>query len=107
MTAMLRLPCLSDALPQDALVSAQATAEIEKIVEQVKQERDEMILKAHLFKAEAKDEWTKVDKEWEHLKSKSEQVGKEAKGASGDVAAAAKLLGEEIIKSFKRIRKTL
>ena len=33
MTAMLRLPCLSDALPQDALVSAQATAEIEKIVD--------------------------------------------------------------------------
>ena len=33
MTAILRLPCLSDALPQDALVMAQATAEIEKIVD--------------------------------------------------------------------------
>ena len=88
-------------------ITETAKIEIEKIVEQVKQESDEMILKAHLFKAEAKDEWAKVDKEWEHLKSKSEQVGKEAKGASGDVSAAAKLLGEEIIKSFKRIRKTL
>jgi hypothetical protein len=29
----LRLPNLSDALPQEALVNAQATAEIEKIVE--------------------------------------------------------------------------
>tara|TARA_R110000868_G_scaffold89984_2_gene250119 strand:+ start:411 stop:524 length:114 start_codon:yes stop_codon:yes gene_type:complete len=36
-----------------------------------------------------------------------EQVGKEAKGASGDVSVAAKLLGEEIMKSFHRIRKTL
>ena len=33
MTAILRLPYLSDALPQDALVMAQATAEIEKIVD--------------------------------------------------------------------------
>jgi hypothetical protein len=84
-----------------------AKVEVAKIIEQVKQERDEMALKAHLFKADAKDEWVKVDKEWEHFKSKAEQVGKEAKGASGDVTAAAKLLGEEIIKSFKRIRKTL
>lgn len=84
-----------------------AKIEVEKIVEQVKQERDEMILKAHLFKADAKDEWAKVDKQLEHLKSKAEQVGKEAKGASGDVTAAVKLLGEEIMKSFQRIRKTL
>lgn len=84
-----------------------AKIEVEKIVQQVKQERDEMMLKAHLFKAEAKDEWAKVDKEWEHFKSKTEQVGNEAKGASGDLSAAAKLLGEEIIKSFQRIRKTL
>jgi len=84
-----------------------AKLEIEKMIEQLKQERDEISLKAHLFKAEAKDEWTKVDKEWEHLKSKTEQLGKEAKGASGDISAAASLLGEEIMKSFQRIRKTL
>ena len=84
-----------------------AKAEIEKMLEQVKQERDEIVLKAHLFQADAKDEWHKVDKQWEHFKSKAEQVGKEAKGASEDVSAAAKLLGEEIIKSLQRIRKTL
>ena len=33
MTAILRLPYLSEALPHDALVSAQATAEIENIVD--------------------------------------------------------------------------
>lgn len=84
-----------------------AKAEIEKLVEQVKQERDEIVVRAHLFQADAKDEWDKVDKQWEHFKSKAGQVGKEAKGASGDVTAAATLLGEEIIKSFQRIRKTL
>ena len=84
-----------------------AKAEIEKLFEQVKQERDEIILKAHLFQADAKDEWQKVDKQWEHFKSKAGQVGKEAKGASDDVSAAAKLLGEEIINSLHRIRKTL
>jgi hypothetical protein len=84
-----------------------AKAEVEKLVEQVKQERDEIILKAYLFKADAKDEWHKVDEQWEHFKSKAEHVGTEAKDASGDVSAAAKLLAEEIMKSFQRIRKTL
>jgi hypothetical protein len=84
-----------------------AKAEIEKLVGQVKQERDEIVLKAHLFQADAKDEWHKVDKQWEYFKSKAGQVGKEAKGASDDVFTAVKLLGEEIIKSFQRIRKTL
>jgi hypothetical protein len=84
-----------------------AKIEIEKLLAQAKQERDEIVVKAHLFQADAKDEWHKADKEWEHFKSKAGQVSKEAKGASEDVIAAAKLLGEEIIKSFQRIRKTL
>ena len=84
-----------------------AKEEFEKMLAQIKQERDEILLKAHLFEADAKDEWQKVDKQWEHFKSKAGQVGKEAKVASEDVSAAAKLLGEELIKSFKRIRKTL
>lgn len=84
-----------------------AKAEVDKLIEQVKQERDEMLVRAHLFKAEAKDEWRKVDKQWEHFKAKSEQVGSEAKNVSGDVAAAAKLLGEEILRSFQRIRRAL
>lgn len=88
-------------------ITENAKQEMEKLIEQVKQERDEVLLKAHLFKADAKDEWEKVDKEWVHLKSKAEQVGKEAKGASGDVSAAAKLLGEEVLKSFQRIRRSL
>jgi hypothetical protein len=88
-------------------IAENAKKEIEKMFEQVKQERDEIVLKTHLLKADAKDEWHKVDKQWEHFKSKAGQVSKEAKGASGDVSAAANLLGEEIKKSFQRIRKTL
>ena len=88
-------------------IAENAKHEVEKILEQVKQERDEIVLKAHLLKADAKDEWHKVDKQWEHFMSKAGQVGKEAKGASGDVSAAAKLLGEEVMKSFQRIRKSL
>ncbi|WP_339720060.1 hypothetical protein [uncultured Paraglaciecola sp.] len=88
-------------------IAQSAKKEVEKMLEQAKQERDEIVLKAHLLKADAKDEWQKVDKQWEHFKSKAGQVSKEAKGASEDVSAAAKLLGEELIKSFQRIRKTL
>lgn len=88
-------------------ITENAKAEIEKLFTQVKQERDEIVLKTHLFQADAKDEWHKVDKEWKHFKSKASQVGNEAKDASDDVSTAAKLLAEEIMKSFQRIRKSL
>jgi uncharacterized protein (DUF111 family) len=88
-------------------ITENAKAAVEKLFAQVKQERDEIVLKTHLFQADAKDEWHKVDKEWEDFKSKAGQVGKEAKGASDDVSTAAKLLAEEIMKSFQRIRKSL
>jgi hypothetical protein len=88
-------------------ITENAKAEVEKMLGQVKQERDEIVLKAHLFQADAKDEWDKVDKQWEHFKSKAGQVGKEAKDASEDVSAAVKLLGEELMNSFQRIRSTL
>lgn len=91
----------------DNYSSQKAKEEIERLIEELKQERDEMILKVHLMKADAKDEWQKVDKEWEHFKAKSAAVGREAKDASEDVTAALKLLGEEILQSFIRIKKSL
>ena len=85
----------------------EAKKELERLIEEVKPERDEMFVKAHLLKADAKDEWEKVEKNWEHFRSKANLVGKEAKDASGDVAAAAKLLGEELMNSMKRIKRSL
>lgn len=89
------------------LSSEKIQEEMEKLLADMHRERDELIVQAHLLKAEAKNEWEKVEKDWEHFKAKAEQVGAEAHEASGDVAAAAKLLGEELKQSYVRIKKLL
>ena len=87
--------------------SEKAKQEVDKILQKLEQERDEMVVKAHLLKAEAKDEWGKVEKQYDHFRAQAEKVGKEAKESSGDIYAAAKLLGEEVMHGFERIRKSM
>jgi hypothetical protein len=53
-----------------------------KIMEKLRQERDELKLKAHLGKAEMRDEWETLERKWEHLEGRMEGVAEEAREAS-------------------------
>ena len=81
--------------------------EVKKLVEALKQQRDELKLKIHLAKADASDEWTKAEERWKRLKAKTEIFREEAGESSKEVTAAAKLLVDEIKRGYERIRKTL
>jgi hypothetical protein len=91
----------------DPISTQRAKKEVASILQKIEQERDELVVRAHLLKAESKEEWAKVEKQYDHFKSQAEKVGKEAKSSSDNVYAAAKLLGEELISSFNRIRKSM
>ncbi|MCC2615690.1 hypothetical protein LJ739_05500 [Aestuariibacter halophilus] len=86
---------------------AQLQKELDRLMNDVRREKDELTVKAHLFKADAKDEWDKVEKKWQQFSHKAEAFGQEAQDASGDVGAALKLLGEELKHSFQRLKKKL
>jgi hypothetical protein len=81
--------------------------DVKKVVETLKQQRDELKVKIHLAKAEAGDEWEKAEKKWEQLKTKTRMLGTEAGDASKDIGAAAKQLAKEIKHGYDRIRKLL
>ncbi len=70
-------------------------------------QRDEIRVRLHLAGAEAKDAWEDVEKQWHHLEAKSAQIGAEAKDAGGDIAAAGKLLADEIKEGYKRLLKLM
>lgn len=78
-----------------------------KLKDEIEQDRDELILKAYLLKADTKDEIEKLEKKWREFKGHSRQVGEEAKKTSEDVLAAASLLGQELKAGYKRIVKSL
>ena len=80
---------------------------IERIISDVKQERDEVKVRLHLAKLDASDEWSELERKLEKLENKTKELGGVTLEASQDVGAAAKLLGDEILNGFKSIGKHL
>lgn len=81
--------------------------EINKLNETLKTERDELKLKIHLGKMEVQEEWEKAEKQWQHFQAKANELGSAGKESAQDVGAALKLLGEEVVHAFSRIRRSL
>jgi len=85
----------------------EAETKLEQMLAQLRQERDELRVRAHLLKAEVKQEWDEVERKWEQVEFKLERVGQGARESAGDIGAATKQLGEEIANAYRRIRKAL
>jgi chromosome segregation ATPase len=79
----------------------------QEILEKLKQQRDELRLKVHLGKAEARDEWEELEEKFSSLKERLLAAGGEATDAKGDISTAAKDLASELKKGYERIRAKL
>ena len=79
--------------------------EIQKILDKLTQQRDELIVQAQLAKLEAMDEWKNAESKFSQLRSKSGPLKDTAKESAQDIQAAAKQLAEEISRGYDRIRK--
>ncbi len=78
--------------------------ELDTLVQTLKTERDELKLKIHLAEAEARDEWERLEPQWQRLQEKAHAVGNTAAEASHEIGAAAQLLGSELADGYVRIR---
>lgn len=83
----------------------QTPEELQKVMDSLATQRDELILKAHLAKLEAREEWRELEDKLEVLRGKAAQAADVAGDAANDIASAAKLLGEEIGRGYERLRK--
>jgi SMC interacting uncharacterized protein involved in chromosome segregation len=79
--------------------------ELQKLLDTLSTQRDELVVKAHLAKLEAEDEWVELEDKLARLRSTAENVADTAGEAGRDVAAAARLLGEEIARGYDRLRR--
>jgi len=82
-----------------------AREDMKSLLDRLATERDELIVRAHLAKLEAREEWQELEAKLDELRGKAEQAADVAGDAGQDVAAAAKLLGEEIAHGYERLRK--
>ena len=78
-----------------------------KTLEQLKQLRDELQVKLHLAKADAKDEWTRLEKQWQEVKPKLEAAREEAGKTAESVGAALGRAIDELKKGYDRLRNRL
>jgi hypothetical protein len=81
--------------------------ELDELVERLKQGRDELNLKMHLGKAEAKDLWQETEDKWRRLRSELDKVNTDTDDVARDVGAAAMLLAEEIKHGYERLKRLL
>lgn len=75
-----------------------------KALEHVKQQRDELQLKLHLAKADAKDEWARLEAQWEEIRTKLEAARGEVGNTAESVGAALGTAIDELKKGYERLR---
>lgn len=81
--------------------------ELTKLIDDLKRQRDEIRVRLHLAKAEAKEEWERLEVHWDHVRGKIGVVGREAGKAAEEVGAALRLAAEELRLGYERVRKLL
>ena len=80
---------------------------IQETIDALKRQRDELAVQIHLGKAEAKDEFEAAKAKLDKMTEDYEPLKDAVEESAGNVLASLKLVGEEVLGSFERIRKTL
>ena len=80
---------------------------LNKLVEDLKRQRDELNVRLHLAKADARDEWAKLETKYDEVKAKMDLVRKEAGKTAESVGAALGLAIDEMKKGYERLRKMM
>ena len=86
---------------------AEVTEQIAKALEHLKQQRDELQVQLHLAKADAKDEWARLESQWDEIKPKLDAAREEVGKTAESVGAALGLAIDELKKGYERLRSRL
>ena len=80
--------------------------DIEELVEELKQKRDELRVQINLASREAKDEWEELEEKMDEFAAKAKRFTDDAqvKETAAGVGDALTQLGGEIKKGYERIR---
>ena len=78
-----------------------------KALDHLKQQRDELQVQLHLAKADAKDEWARLEAQWDDIKPKLEAAREEVGKTAESVGAALGLAIDELKKGYERLRNRL
>jgi len=81
-------------------------ADIEDLIEELKQKRDELRVQMHLASKEAREEWDELEKKMDHFAGEAKKFAADArlKETGSGVGEALKSLGHELKLGYERLR---
>ena len=74
-------------------------------MEKLAQIRDEQRVKLHLAKADARDEWAKVEARWDQLQVRVQKLQDAAADAGEDVWGGVEVLLDDVKQGYEKIRR--
>ena len=88
-------------------IMSEVKTKVQHEIDELRRVRDELRVRIHLAKAEAKDRWDELEHQFRRLESKGHQIAQASQEPLRDVAAATRLLVDEIREGYRRIREAL
>ena len=79
----------------------------DQLADELRQDRDELRVKIHLGKMEAKDEWDAAEEKWEKFEHELRLHASRSKKTAAELKGVAAELGDEIAKAYRKIREIL
>lgn len=76
---------------------------LDKLMLDIESQRHQLLLRWHLLKSEAKNEWVKIEKSRRQFRAQSNHICHKAKEIPKDMEIAMRAFGEEIKNSYQRI----
>jgi hypothetical protein len=80
---------------------------IDQEVEDLRTTRDELRVRLHLGKLEAKEMWEKLEKDWEGTESKLKTLKDAGQDVAEDVGEAARQVVDELKEGYEKLRRLL
>lgn len=86
---------------------ADLNEKIQEEIDELRTLRDELAVRMHLGKLEAKERWEKAEKDWEQIEGRLKVLAEESRESVDNVVEALKLTAREIREGYRHIRQLL
>ncbi len=80
---------------------------VEATLENLARKRDELVLQAHLFKAEAKDEWHRLEKSWHRFTQEVDRLAEATDDSDDNVRSFLRALAVDVEEGYNNLKESL
>ena len=80
---------------------------LERELEDLRATRDELRVRLHPGKLDARDQWEQIEKQWQHVESKLKLAGETGREIAEDIGEVTSLAIGEMKEGYAKLRKLL